>query len=153
MKTLKKAFLMTFFMCLALTKLVAGSELKEHNSKLPKYLSCLQSLQLDDKQRSEIMEIYDSHKSQVNNLRVEIGEKTGALKKAIESGDEHIVRKAFQEVSKLRENMLILKLSILKDVKNVLSDDQKNQFNACLKEQLEGVQRKWEKALMRFLSE
>lgn len=172
MKVLKKSLtiVILLFLCVFSGQYVfgadstseAGSQVKATNSsqslttpyhrKHPK-ASCFRNLGLDDKQKSEVRKIYEVHKPQIDSLWAELDRKTEILHEAIKTGDEQNIRKAFQDVSKIRENMLILRLSILKEIKNILSDSQKSQLEACLKQRFDRVHKKWEKELMRFLSE
>jgi len=115
--------------------------------------SCMATLQLDEKQRTELRKIYEAHKAEINGLWSELDSKTEALQNAIKTGDEQAIRKAFQDVSKVRENMLILRLSMLKEIKNVLSDAQKAQLDSCIQQRFDKFHRKWEGELMRFLGE
>lgn len=173
MKTLKKSLpaIVVIFLCFVVGRVAYGVDSspepaprpkisgdpnvagKPYHGKHKKKFSCLRELQLDDKQKSEVKKIYDSHRSQINGLWTELDQKMEVLHNAIKAGDEQNIRKSFQEVSKVRENMLILKLSILKEIKNVLSDSQKNQLEACLQERFSRFHKRWEGELMRFLNE
>jgi Spy/CpxP family protein refolding chaperone len=115
----------------------------QHQGK-PHKQSCLVTLQLDEKQKAEVKKIREAHKAEINNLRSELKSKVETLQNAMKSEDEQAIRKAFQDVSKVRENMLILRLSILKEIKNVLSDDQKAQFDSCIQQRFDKFHRKWE---------
>ncbi|MEJ5299655.1 MAG: Spy/CpxP family protein refolding chaperone [Thermodesulforhabdaceae bacterium] len=123
-----------------------------HGTK-PHKLSCLANLQFDEKQKTELKKIYESHRAEINNLWSELDNKSEALQNAVKSGDEQTIRKAFQDVSKVRENMLILRLSMLKEIKNLLSDSQKTQFDSCIQKRFDKFHRRWEGELMRFLNE
>ncbi len=124
----------------------------KHAQKMHKP-SCLRSLQLDEKQREELRKIYQTHKAEINNLWSEQDEKLSALESAIKGGDEQSVRKAFQDLSKVRENILVLRLSMLKEIKKILNDNQKSQFDACIQQRFDRFHRRWEGELMRFLNE
>lgn len=169
---MKKSFsaIVVIFLCLGVWRFVYGVDSSPEPAPRPKIsgdpnvpgkphlgkhnkFSCLRDLQLDDKQKSEVKKIYDSHRSQINDLWTELDQKMEALNNAIKTGDEQNIRKSFQELSKVRENMLILRLSILKEIKNILSDSQKNQLEACLQQRLSRFHNKWEGELMRFLNE
>lgn len=124
----------------------------KHPKKMQKH-SCLGTLQLDEKQREELRKIYQSHRAEINNMWTTQDEKLSALEAAIKGGDEQAIRKAFQDLSKVRENMLVMRLSILKEIKNILTDAQKSQLDACIQQRLDRFHKRWEGELMRFLND
>lgn len=115
--------------------------------------SCLKGLQLNDEQKKELRRIRQSHKAEMSNLKSQRNEKLSALKSAMRGGDEQAVRKAFQDLSKVKEDMLVLRMSMFNEIRKILNNDQRAQFDACIQQRFDKSNRRGEVRPMHFPDE
>ncbi len=115
--------------------------------------SCWASMSLDDAQRGEVKKIYEANKSKMEALRAERDAKQEGLEKALKAGDEQDLRKAFGELSRVREEILVLRMKIAKEVGAVLKEEQKRAFEDCLQHKWFRMHRRWEQEFAQFLEQ
>ncbi len=133
--------------------------LKEHHKfsdnpwfgKHHKQPGCFLGINFTDEQREKLRKIYESYKKDIDSVESLLDDKAIALRNALMSGDEQNVRKAHKEMSQAKEDALVLRLRILSEIKAILSEEQKNKLDSCLKERFSKVPQRWQRDLFRFM--
>ncbi|MEM2056659.1 MAG: periplasmic heavy metal sensor [Thermoproteota archaeon] len=136
MKIFKKPLVaaVTLSLCVVTGQLVFGGEhpIGKREGHMKEF--CLRSLNLSEDQRMKVQKILADHRTQIKALRDELEQKRKAFHEAVQNSEnEQNIRRAFQELSKVRENLIVQRVSMLKGMKSILSEQQKSQFEACIK--------------------
>ena len=83
-------------------------------------------LNLSETQRSDVMSVLKAYEDKRESTREKLREATGSLASAMQSEklDEDTIKKAYRQLSSIREDMLILRIQMRSKLKALLTPEQ-----------------------------
>jgi Spy/CpxP family protein refolding chaperone len=106
---------------------VEGGSGRHHGKKGGEFgFGCFKQLHLTDAQKSGITKIMDKYDPQLDALHSKLREARQQMRTTINNSpfDESQVRKAYQELSPLHENMFVLREQMKSEIRSLLTADQ-----------------------------
>jgi Spy/CpxP family protein refolding chaperone len=109
-------------------------------------LKTLIALDLSEEQESKMMEIIEKYEDQSGREREGLFEARRNLFDALESEplDEIAIRNAFQQMSQIRENLLVMRAKMMNELKTVLNSDQIERLQERKSQRMERLKNRFE---------
>ncbi len=109
-------------------------------------MECLENLNLTDAQKKEIVAILDGHKAERKSLRNRFIEARENLQKVMLRDDvtDGDVREAWRRVASVREDMLLMRAKIHRDIAKILTPRQKELIKQMAERRRNMVKRRFE---------
>jgi len=103
------------------------------------FLDKLLQLNLTDTQQTKLKAIFESYRPEHEELINSLREARENLRNVMESDtfNEKEIREAYQKVSSVKEDLLILRGKLISEVQSVLNPDQKEQIKQWRQEKIE----------------
>ena len=116
-----------FLSLVLLSPAQARSGHKGHHDKGGHFKKMMQQLNLTEEQQSQVKSIFEdfreSHKDQRKQIRAERQAMNDLMRQ--EALDETLLRKQMRKMSEMREDMMIERIKMMKQVRSLLTDEQK----------------------------
>lgn len=136
-----------FILCLVMMLIVSSGSVSLAKEGPPggplqlMFLDKLLQLNLTDTQQTKLKAIFESYRPEHEELMNSLREARENLRNVMESGgfNEKKVREAYQKMSSVKEDLLVLMGKLISDVGSVLNPDQKEQIKQWRQEKIEHI--------------